>query len=161
LDIPGVTACGSLREPCAACGQARVVHRRDRDGQPWCAQRNIKAAIALLDWLTARDLTLDDARQGDLDAWLAEAQATHRTDAQCRRRQPQGLAAARSITSRNTEPGMTTTAARLHRDAAVVDVAVHLVPFRRLPPRTYSRYALRIAVISRVALQGVRVGQAA
>lgn len=45
------------------------------------AQRNIKAAVALLDWLTARDLSLDGARQGDLEVWLASAQATHRTDA--------------------------------------------------------------------------------
>ena len=45
------------------------------------AQRNIKAAIALLDWLTAHGLTLANARQGDLDAWLASAQASHRTDA--------------------------------------------------------------------------------
>lgn len=45
------------------------------------AQRNIKAAIALLDWLTARDLTLATARQGHLEAWLAGAQPSHRTDA--------------------------------------------------------------------------------
>jgi hypothetical protein len=50
-------------------------------GQAVAAQRNIKAAVALLDWLTARDLTLDGARQGDLEAWLASAHATHRTDA--------------------------------------------------------------------------------
>ena len=45
------------------------------------AQRNIKAAVALLDWLTAHDLSLPAARQGDLEAWLASAQPTHRTDA--------------------------------------------------------------------------------
>ena len=45
------------------------------------AQRNIKAAVALLDWLTARGLTLDGAGHGDLETWLASAQATHRTDA--------------------------------------------------------------------------------
>ena len=45
------------------------------------AQRNIKAAVVLLDWLTARDLTLATARQGDLETWLVSAQATHRTDA--------------------------------------------------------------------------------
>jgi len=50
-------------------------------GQVVAAQRNIKAAIALLDWLTARDLTLAAARQGDLETWLASAQASHRTDA--------------------------------------------------------------------------------
>jgi len=56
-------------------------HATTTAGQVTAAQRNIKAAIALLDWLTARDLTLDNARQGDLDTWLAEAQPTHRTDA--------------------------------------------------------------------------------
>src|SRR5487761_1738022 len=45
------------------------------------AQRNIKAAVVLLDWLTARDLTLATARQGDLETWLVSAQATPRTDA--------------------------------------------------------------------------------
>jgi GrpB-like predicted nucleotidyltransferase (UPF0157 family) len=49
-------------------------------GQTAAAQQNIKAAIALLDWLTARDLTLATARQGDLEAWLSSTQAA-RTDA--------------------------------------------------------------------------------
>ena len=57
-------------------GGANATH-----GQVLAAQRNIKAAIALLDWLTARDLTLVTARQGDLEEWLAGAQPTHRTDA--------------------------------------------------------------------------------
>ncbi|MGI8452097.1 MAG: hypothetical protein ACR2MP_33915, partial [Streptosporangiaceae bacterium] len=43
--------------------------------------RIIKAALALLNWLTAHDLTLATARQGDLEAWLGSAQASHRTDA--------------------------------------------------------------------------------
>jgi hypothetical protein len=50
-------------------------------GQVTAAQRNVKAAIALLGWLAARSLALDSARQGDLDAWLAQAQPAHRTDA--------------------------------------------------------------------------------
>jgi hypothetical protein len=45
------------------------------------AQRIIKAAVALLGWLTAHDLTLATARQGDLETWLVTAQASHRTDA--------------------------------------------------------------------------------
>jgi hypothetical protein len=61
--------------------RARLGGTHATSGQVVAAQRNIKAAIALLDWLTARHLTLDGARQGDLDAWLASAQATHRTDA--------------------------------------------------------------------------------
>jgi len=45
------------------------------------AQRNIRAANALLDWLATHGRTLTSARQGDLEAWLATAQATHRVDA--------------------------------------------------------------------------------
>jgi hypothetical protein len=57
-------------------GGAHATH-----GQVVAAQRNIRAAVALLDWLTARDLTVATAGQGDLEEWLASAQATHRTDA--------------------------------------------------------------------------------
>jgi hypothetical protein len=60
----------------ARLGSAHATHH-----QAAAAQRHVKAAIALLDWLTARDLTLATARQGDLEAWLTSAQATHRTDA--------------------------------------------------------------------------------
>jgi hypothetical protein len=45
------------------------------------AQRNIRAAVALLDWLASRGLILATARQGDLDAWLRTAQPSHRLDA--------------------------------------------------------------------------------
>lgn len=47
-------------------------------GQAVAAKRNIKAAVALLDWLTARGLTLATAGQGDLDAWLASTQPLRR-----------------------------------------------------------------------------------
>lgn len=47
-------------------------------GQVTAAKRNIKAAVALLDWLAARELTLATAGQGDLDAWLASAQPLRR-----------------------------------------------------------------------------------
>jgi integrase len=49
--------------------------------QAVAAQRHIRAAVALLDWLTENGLTLDSARQGNLEAWLASAQPAHRTDA--------------------------------------------------------------------------------
>jgi hypothetical protein len=45
------------------------------------AQRIIKAAINLLDWLTAHRLTLATARQGDLEAWLITAKPSYRIDA--------------------------------------------------------------------------------
>jgi len=50
-------------------------------GQFVSAQRNVRAAIALLDWLADRGLTLENARQGDLDTWMGDAGAVHRTDA--------------------------------------------------------------------------------
>ena len=50
-------------------------------GQFVSAQRNVRAAIALLDWLAARGLDLENARQGDLDTWMGDAEAAHRTDA--------------------------------------------------------------------------------
>ena len=61
--------------------RSRLAGEHATNGQALAAQRNVKAAIALLDWLTARGLTLENARQGDLDAWMGEAQASHRTDA--------------------------------------------------------------------------------
>jgi hypothetical protein len=48
--------------------------------QAVAAQRNIKAAIVLLNWLAAHGLTLATARQGDLEAWLANPETTHRVD---------------------------------------------------------------------------------
>jgi hypothetical protein len=39
-------------------------------------RRHVRAAINLLDWLAARDLTLATARQGDLDTWIASGEAT-------------------------------------------------------------------------------------
>jgi hypothetical protein len=61
--------------------RSRLAGKDATHGQALAAQRNIKAAIALLDWLTACDLTLEAAQQGDLDKWMGQAQASHRTDA--------------------------------------------------------------------------------
>jgi hypothetical protein len=44
-------------------------------------QQHVKGAIALLDWLTARALTLATARQGDLDTWIAGEEAILRREA--------------------------------------------------------------------------------
>jgi hypothetical protein len=49
--------------------------------QTVAAQRNIRAASALLDWLATQHLTLATAGQGDLETWLTTAQPTHRRDA--------------------------------------------------------------------------------
>jgi len=44
-------------------------------------RQQLRAAIVLLDWLAAHDLTLQTAGQGDLEIWLAGEQATHRLEA--------------------------------------------------------------------------------
>lgn len=51
------------------------------DGQRVAVQRNIRAAITLLDWLTAGGLDLANVGQGDLEQWLTSAPATARVDA--------------------------------------------------------------------------------
>jgi len=50
-------------------------------GQAATVQRHVRAAITLLDWLTARGLALATARQGDLDTWLTSDHATHHGEA--------------------------------------------------------------------------------
>lgn len=50
-------------------------------GQVLCIQRNLKAAMALLDWLTTCGLDLATARQGDLDTWLTSDHLTQRREA--------------------------------------------------------------------------------
>ena len=55
--------------------------RHATHGQRVAVQRNIRAAITLLDWLTASSLDLASAGQGDLEQWLTSAPATARVDA--------------------------------------------------------------------------------
>lgn len=45
------------------------------------ARQHVRAAITLLDWLAANNLTLATAGQGDLDTWLTSDDATHRREA--------------------------------------------------------------------------------
>jgi hypothetical protein len=61
--------------------RGRLAGKHATHGQFVSAQRNVRAAIALLDWLAARGLALDTAWQGHLDAWLGDPQAAHRADA--------------------------------------------------------------------------------
>jgi hypothetical protein len=44
-------------------------------------QQHLRAAVALLDWLTSRALRLATCRQRDLDGRLAGAQTRYRRDA--------------------------------------------------------------------------------
>ena len=50
-------------------------------GQAAVVQQHLRAAIALLDWLTAHDLDLASAGPGDLEAWLAGEHANARREA--------------------------------------------------------------------------------
>jgi hypothetical protein len=50
-------------------------------GQFATVRQHVRGAIVLLDWLSAQDLTLAAARQGDLETWLASPQAPHRREA--------------------------------------------------------------------------------
>jgi hypothetical protein len=64
----------------------RRLRRRGRGTETTYAQTRtlkarVKAAIQLLDWLTAADVTLATANQGHLDAWLASDGAVLRRDA--------------------------------------------------------------------------------
>jgi len=61
----------------------RRLRLRNRDAhathaQAEVARRNIDAAVAFLDWLTAHDLRMDTCRQADLDLWTAEASISQR-----------------------------------------------------------------------------------
>ena len=62
-----------LRRLRARLGGADPTH-----GQAVVVQQHVRAAIKLLDWCTARDLTITTARQGDLDNWLSSDDASHR-----------------------------------------------------------------------------------
>lgn len=50
-------------------------------GQSVTVKRRIRAAIALMDWLEGRGLTLASAGQGDLDAWLTARDGPRSRDA--------------------------------------------------------------------------------
>jgi hypothetical protein len=61
--------------------------RSRNDGKPVTRQQSLltrrlaRGAIAFLDWLDSRGLTLGTCRQADLDYWLASGQATYRDEA--------------------------------------------------------------------------------
>ncbi|MHB8187852.1 MAG: hypothetical protein ACYDDU_17655 [Dermatophilaceae bacterium] len=56
--------------------RARNNNRPATHGQASAVQQQVRAAIALLDWLAAHHLNLQVACQGDLDNWLTDDQAT-------------------------------------------------------------------------------------
>ncbi|HVA74457.1 MAG TPA: hypothetical protein VNF71_07815, partial [Acidimicrobiales bacterium] len=58
----------------------RLRHTTTTYNQALGARQRVRAAIALLDWMAGANLTLATAGQGDLEAWLASGDATHRRD---------------------------------------------------------------------------------
>jgi hypothetical protein len=58
----------------------RTTDTETTDSQTVGVRRHLSAAVVLLDWLRAQDLTLHTARQNDLESWLA-SDATHRREA--------------------------------------------------------------------------------
>ncbi len=66
----------ALRRLRRRAGGQHITH-----GQAVTVQRHVRAAITLLDWLTARGLGLGTARQGDLDTWLTSDNVTHHGEA--------------------------------------------------------------------------------
>jgi hypothetical protein len=56
------------------CDDEATYHQFDR------IRRRMRAAIALLDWLAARGLTLATCRQGDLEAWMTSSQISDRAE---------------------------------------------------------------------------------
>lgn len=102
--------------------RARLGSTHATRNQVVAAQRNISAAAALLDWLSARGLALAAARQGDLETWLASAQPTHRADA--------GNFVRWARTHKLT--GLEFAAARWGGPAGVIDTEARWVQARRL-----------------------------
>ena len=56
----------------------RISGRQATHSQAAVARRNIQAAVAFLDWLAARGLTLADCTQASLDQWMASASLSQR-----------------------------------------------------------------------------------
>ena len=66
----------ALRRLRRRAGGQHVIH-----GHAVTVQRHVRAAITLLDWLTAHGLDLATARPGDLDTWLASDHLTDHSEA--------------------------------------------------------------------------------
>jgi hypothetical protein len=64
----------------AGGGELRPRRARITHDQLVGVRQHVKAAIAFLDWLTARDLTPAACRQNDLDAWIISGQASYRRE---------------------------------------------------------------------------------
>jgi hypothetical protein len=61
--------------------RGRLKAQNTTHDQAVTVQQHVRAALTVLDWLTAQDLTLSTAQQRDLESWLASEDASHRREA--------------------------------------------------------------------------------
>lgn len=130
-------------------------------GQAVAVQRHVRAAITLLDWLTARGLELGTARQGDLDTWLTSDHATHRGEAGnfVRWARRQKLARLDFAATRWDGPsGIIDTEARWHHARRLLHDNT-LKPGDRVAGLLILLYAQGPAAISRLTLDHVHAGE--
>ena len=138
--------------------RSRNNSRHATHGQAAVVQQHVRAAIALLDWLSARQLTLGTARQGDLEQWLTSDQATGRREAGnfvrwARRQKLTGLdlAAVRS----DGPTGLIDTEARWQQARRLLHDDT-LKPEDRVAGLLVLLYAQRAATLSRLTLEHVQ-----
>ena len=130
-------------------------------GQAVTVQRHVRAAITLLDWLTARGLGLGTARQGHLDTWLTSDHATHHREAGnfvrwARRQKLTRLDFA--ATKWDGPSGIIDTEARWHHARRLLHDDT-LKPEDRVAGLLILLYAQGPAAISRLTLDHVHAGE--
>ena len=144
---------GTLRR---RAGSEHITH-----GQAVTVQRHVRAAITLLDWLTAHGLELGTARQGDLDTWLTGDHAAHHGDAGnfVRWARRQKLTSLDFAATRWDGPsGIIDTEARWHHARRLLHDDT-LKPGDRVAGLLVLLYAQGPAAISRLTLDQVHAGQ--
>ena len=146
----------ALRRLRRRAGGEHIIH-----GQAVTVQRHVRAAITLLDWLTARGLELGTARQGDLDTWLTSDHATHHGEAGnfVRWARRQKLTRLDFAATRWDGPsGIIDTEARWHHARRLLHDDT-LKPEDRVAGLLVLLYAQGPAAISRLTLDHVHAGE--
>jgi hypothetical protein len=146
----------ALRRLRRRAGSQHVTH-----GQAVTIQRYLRAAITLLDWLTARGLGLGTARQDDLDTWLTSDYATHHREAGnfVRWARRQKLTSLDFAATRWDGPsGIIDTEARWHHARRLLHDDT-LKPEDRVAGLLILLYAQGPAAISRLTLDHVHAGE--
>lgn len=146
----------------------RRLRQRNRDDEATYHQfdlvrRRMRGAIALLDWLAVRGLTLATCRQGDLEAWMTSSQISDRAEtghfvrwAIAQKVNPDLQFAA----TRWTGPtGPLDHDDRWHQARRLLHDDT-LAPHDRVAGLLVLLYAQQAATISRLAIDDVTIGQA-